>query len=142
MARQGSFGKLRTGDWERALSAYLAECEGRPYAYGEHDCGLFAAGAVLAMTGSDPAEPFRGRYCSKWSAAEALRDHGAGTLEATLDGLFPEVPIGFARRGDLAWHEGSVGVVYGAVALFVGDVDGAARLIKVPRAAWEKAWAV
>jgi len=128
---------------ELALSTYLAQCEGRPYAYGEHDCALFAAGAVLAMTGEDPAGPFRGRYCSRWSGDELLAAHGSDTLEAAIDGLFPQVAIGFAKRGDLAWHEGSVGVVAGRFALFVGeDMDGTARLIRVPRGAWEKAWAV
>lgn len=133
---------MRIGDWEQALSAYLAECEGRAYGYGEHDCALFAAGAVAAITGVDPAATYRGRYCSRWSGDELLDAEGHASLESLIASLFEEISAGFAQRGDLAWHEGSVGVVAGRFALFVGEVDGAARLIRVPRAAWQKAWRV
>lgn len=138
---------MRRSDWERALAAYIAECETRPYAWGEHDCALFAAGAVLAMTGDDPVPEFRGRYTTAAGSARALKRFGAGTLEATLDAKFEQRPIAFARRGDLAFHDGSVGVVMGPFALFVGGiVDEAeheqAGLIRVPRADWQKAWSV
>lgn len=136
----------RRGDWERALAAYIAECEARPYAWGEHDCAMFAAGAVIAMTGADPVPEFRGRYSTAAGSIRALKRYGAGTLEATMDAKFAECPVGFARRGDLAWHEGSVGVVAGPFALFVGAIDDGeteqAGLIRVPRAAWQKAWRV
>jgi len=146
-----AFSAPRAGDWEAALGAFLAACEGRPYAWGEHDCALFAAGAVQAMTGADPAAAFRGRYRSKRGAAKALRELGAGTLEATIDGLFETITPAFAQRGDLVLHEGAVGVSAGRFALFVGDaLQGAeggadvavAGLVRVPRAAWEKAWRV
>jgi hypothetical protein len=132
----------RRGDWEQALASYLIECEGRPYAWGEHDCALFAAGAALAMTGVDPAAAFRGRYHSKRTAMAALRSIGAGTLKTTIDAIYAPIGIGFAQRGDWALHEGAVGVVAGAFALFVGDVDDLPGLIRVPRAAWRKAWRV
>lgn len=132
----------RRGDWEAALSDWLIACAHRPYVFGEHDCGLFSAGAVLAMTGADPAEPFRGRYNSKWSAEDLLADLGHDSLESYLDSLFPQVPAGRAQRGDLAWHDGAVGVVAGSFALFVGQIDDAPGLVRVPRAMWAKAWAV
>ena len=45
---------IRKGDWEQALMRHVSACERTPFAYGEHDCTMFAAGAVLAMTGHDP----------------------------------------------------------------------------------------
>lgn len=157
--RTGPSTALRTGDWEQALAAYFAACERKPYAWGEHDCVLFAAGAVLAVTGEDPAAAIRGRYRSKAGAARLLRELGAGTLEATLDSLFPERPVAFARRGDLALHDGAIGVVSGRFALFVGafvasdpstptgspgDGEGPEepQLLRVARADWQKVWAV
>jgi len=146
-----AFGARRAGDWEAALSAFLSACEGLHYVWGEHDCALFAAGAVQAMTGADPAAAFRGRYRSKRTAAKALREIGAGTLETTIDGLFETIAPAFAQRGDLVLHEGAVGVSAGRFALFVGDAlqrgEGDANvavagLVRVPRAAWEKAWRV
>ena len=143
----------RRGDWEQALAEFLASCEGRAHVYGEHDCLLFAAGAALAITGEDPAEAIRGTYRSQASSIRALQADGArlghdGTLEGAIDARLPQVPVGFARRGDWALHEGSVGVVAGRYALFVGarigdgDQPETACLVRVPRAAWEKAWSI
>lgn len=137
---------MRRGDWEQAFAAYLAGCEGRPYAWGEHDCLLFAAGAAIAITGEDPAAHVRGRYRSKRGALRVLRELGHGSLEAAIDARYPETPIGFARRGDWALYETAVGVVVGRIALFVGGIedggDEQPRLIRVPRHEWQKAWSV
>lgn len=129
----------RRSTWEAELSAYIASVRDLPMAWGSHDCGLFFAGACLAMTGFDPGEPFRGKYSTELGAAKALKKFGSGDLESTLDGLFDVVPAGFARRGDGIWNGESVGVCMGAYALFVATEGGLAR---IPRADWVKAWRV
>lgn len=133
---------IRRSDWEQRLAGYLAECEGAEFAWGRMDCALFAAGAVLAMTGIDPAAAFRGRYRSVAGSVRALRLYGAGTLEATIDSMFPERPIGFARRGDLVLADGAVGVCVGADAVFVGQEGERAGLVRIARAGWTRAWSV
>lgn len=141
-----AFAYPRLSTWEARLNTYLAERRAMPFAYGSNDCALFAAGAVEAMTGQDPAASFRGAYRSVAGSVRALREIGAGTLEATLDTLFPSIAAGFVRRGDLVWNGEAVGICIGAVALFVGsEVEGeAARegLLRVPRAEWVKGWRV
>lgn len=134
----------RRSDWDRRLQEWLAAMEGVRFEWGAADCCTFAAGAVEAMTGIDPMAEFRGRYATEAGAARALRRYGAGTLEATLDAKFPERPIGFARRGDLATNEGgAVGVVLGGEAAFVGCEEGMLDgLVRLPRAAWRKCWGV
>lgn len=133
---------IRRDDWEARLIDYLAATADEPYAYGRHDCALFAAGAVLAMTDFDPAAAFRGRYSTAVGSARALRRYGAGTLEATIATMFPDRPIGFARRGDLVLHESAVGVCVGADAVFVGQEGERAGLVRVARRAWLRAWGV
>lgn len=118
----------RLPDWDIRLFAFLRDAavavqEGR-----EHYCALFCAGAVEAVTGDNPAAQFRGHYSEV-----------AANLETVISGLLPEISPGVAGRGDLAWHEGSVGVVIGGDALFVGHDND---LVRVPRSAWEKAWQV
>lgn len=132
----------RISTWEAALSAYLSEQRDRPFSHGTHDCALFAAGAVQAMTGHDPAADFRGAYRSVAGSVRALKERGAGTLEATIDAMFPTIPAGFVRRGDLVWNGESVGVSIGSVALFVGTDEGKNGLVRVPRAEWMKGWRV
>ena len=118
----------RLPNWDQRLFAYLSTARVAVRSGDTNYCALFAAGAVEAVTGEDPAAAFRGHY-----------REAADNLETVISGLFPEIAVGQAGRGDLAWHEGSVGVVIGGEALFVGyDRD----LVRVPRPAWEKAWQV
>ena len=128
----------RLTDWEARLNAYIERVAGDDYAYGRHDCGLFCAGAVQAMTGDDPAEVFRGAYDDVVSAAQALRDKGAGTLVATVASLFDEKPPAFAQRGDIVWNGAAIGICFGPVALFVSD----GGLTRVARSEWERAFSV
>lgn len=137
----------RLGDWEAALTAYVEACRERPYAWGEHDCALFCANAVHAMTGHDPAAGFRGHYSTAIGSERVLRRRGEGSLEAQLDALFAPVEPAFARRGDLVWHDGAVGLAMGPFALFVGQVGedettALHGLVRVARAHWQKAWAI
>ncbi len=129
---------MRVPAWEDALANYIAIKRHEPFEYGVNDCCLFAAGAVLQITGEDPMPEFRGKYDSLKGSLTVIKEIGAGTLEATLDGKFPEVAIGHAQRGDLAFFDGSVGVVMGGFAYFASD-DG---LERVPRAMWDKCWSV
>lgn len=129
---------MRISTWEDALSNYIVVKRHEPFEYGVNDCCLFAAGAVEAITGEDPMPEFRGKYDSLKTSLQAIKDIGAGTLEATMDAKFPEVEIGQAQRGDLAFLDGSVGVVMGGFAYFVSD-DG---LERINRSLWDKCWSV
>jgi hypothetical protein len=129
---------MRISTWEQALADYIAIKRHEPFEYGVNDCCLFAAGAVVEITGEDPMPEFRGKYDSLKGSLTVIKEIGAGTLEATLDGKFPEVAIGNAQRGDLAFLDGSVGVVMGGFAYFVSD-DG---LERINRSLWDKCWGV
>jgi hypothetical protein len=129
---------MRINAWEEALVNYIATKRHEPFEYGVNDCCLFAAGAVEAITTEDPMPEFRGQYDSLKGSLKAIKDIGAGTLEATMDSKFPEVAIGHAQRGDLAFFDDSIGVVMGSFAYFVSD-DG---LERIPRDMWNKCWSV
>jgi hypothetical protein len=129
---------MRILTWEDALSDYITTKRHEPFEYGLNDCCLFAAGAVEAITGEDPMPEFREKYDSLKTSIKAIKEIGAGTLEATMDGKFPEVEIGQAQRGDLAFFDDSVGVVMGGFAYFVSD-DG---LERIDRSVWDKCWSV
>lgn len=128
----------RVSNWEQLLSDYIEIKRDAPFVYGENDCCMFAAGAVLAITGTDPMEEFRGQYNSLATSVRALKEIGSGDLESTIDGKFPQIPVGLAHRGDIAFFDGSLGVVMDGYAWFVSD-DG---LERVPRGMWDKTWSV
>lgn len=132
----------RVPDWEARLAEYLESVRETPFAWGSHDCALFAASAVEAMTGVDYGAPFRGKYRTELGSVRALKRFGAGSLEATLDGLFPEIPLAFAQRGDVVMRDEAAGICLGPDAAFVGDLDGAPGLVRYPRREWARAWRV
>lgn len=140
----------RLPDWEELLHDFMLAGRERAFAWGEWDCILFACAAAHAITGHDAAAEYRGRYSDAAGAALALRELGKGTLLKTVDAEFQSKPVARAMRGDLIWHDGSVGVCMGATAAFVTDPEamdalGAARngnFIMLPRALWQRAWSV
>lgn len=129
----------RLPDWEARLAAYLEPLRARAFAWGEHDCCTFTAGAVEAMTGVDPMPEFRGRYSTAIGSARALTRYGAGTLDATLDGKFERVPAALAHRGDVVMSGGLLGIGMGAFLIAVGSQGDHEGLVRIDRAAWVQA---
>lgn len=93
---------IRLPDWRPRLSAYLTSVARTPFDYGTHDCALFVAGAVQAMTGVDLAEHYRGRYTTLEGGLKALARHGLADHEAAAMALFARVHPAFAAVGDIA----------------------------------------
>ena len=106
----------RHPDWQARLTAWLAEAARTPFRDGVHDCALFAAGGVAAMTGTDPAARFRGRYTTLRGGLRVLRHEGlAGNHIDLTARLFEAIPPAFARPGDLAAVTGDDGPALGIV---------------------------
>ncbi|MDA3888699.1 MAG: hypothetical protein PF443_07845 [Allgaiera sp.] len=107
----------RFTDWQSRLISYLHDVLRRPFQEGMHDCALFAAGAVEAMTGEDYAAPYRGRYTTTLGGLRILRKDGYDDHVALAAAHLAEVPGAFAQPGDLAvipTDDGpSLGVVQG-----------------------------
>ena len=93
---------MRLPDWKPRLTAYLIVCARKPFEEGVHDCALFAAAAVAAVTGADPAAAFRGRYQTTKAGVQLLRRAGFADHVALAESLFVEVHPAFATPGDLA----------------------------------------
>ncbi len=90
---------MRHSNWPSLMFAAIDEARERPFVWGESDCCLFAADVVLAMTGEDYAAPYRGKYNSARGSLIALKKYGAGTIEGSLDLIFPRRRC--PRRGDV-----------------------------------------
>jgi hypothetical protein len=111
----------RLPDWRVRLAEYLARTARASFRPGQHDCALFAAGAVHAMTGRDLAAEWRGTYRTLEAGQAALRRQGYEDHLALAASLFPEVAPSFAQAGDLGvvpsdvpGEVGALGVVQGA----------------------------
>ena len=112
---------VRRPDWRARLAAYMAQVAVTAFRPGRHDCALFAAGAIEAMTGVDIAAPWRGSYRSLAAGRKALADAGFASHVDVVARLFPETGPALAHVGDLAVlpsdvpdEPGALGVVQGA----------------------------
>jgi hypothetical protein len=88
--------RLRT--WQSNLQAVIAERESMPFAWGKNDCGLFAADAVLAMTGNDPAADLRGTYSSEEQANALISD---GMVSVADKRFGARIRTNLAQVGDI-----------------------------------------
>lgn len=109
----------RLPDWQLRLEAFIAQRLGAPFAWGRNDCALFAADAVLALTGRDPAANLRGHRTAR-QAYRVLQRHGglAGLASARLG---PSMAASLAGVGDVVLVQmgkhPALGVCNGALVL-------------------------
>jgi hypothetical protein len=79
--------------FERLIEARRFE----PFAWGRNDCALFAADAVLALTGKDYAEGLRGYKTALGALKRIAR---AGGLDEIVSARMREIDPVLAQRGD------------------------------------------
>ena len=120
-----------------AQAAFIAAREAMPFVWGSTDCVTFAAGAVLALTGTDPLIGI-GTWKSERGALLALKRRGG--LLAAVSSVLPDTPIAATMRGDIGAVMSPLGpllMVIEGMTLVGPDIDGIKRL---PRSALVQAW--
>ncbi|AUQ92791.1 hypothetical protein PhaeoP24_04233 (plasmid) [Phaeobacter inhibens] len=122
----------RHSQWRSNLCGFLASVSRQKFRPGSHDCALFAAGAVQAMTGADLASDYAGRYRTVAEGMALLRSQGVVDLTALVIRHFEEIPPLKAGVGDLALVQGeggedALGVVQGP-SIFVLQRNGLGRV--------------
>lgn len=126
----------RLHDWQLRLEACIAERWARPFEWGVHDCTLFAADCVLAVTGVDHAADFRGKYTTEIGARKLLLR--AGGLEAIAIGsLGAEIHPALAQAGDVGMAfetEQPILCVWGGAHWIGAGLEGLQPVVGVQRA--------
>lgn len=146
-------GLARIEHWAtRGLHDFLLARKDRPFEWGTNDCCMFAADAVLEITGEDIASEFRGRYSTP-ETAKAVIAHVTGgktvsdaaahcAKRANLQEL--SQPL-MAQRGDLVLvtdprtKQTIVGIVHlnGRHVAVVGETGLKALPISTIKRAWK-----
>lgn len=123
----------RRPGWREALNGALLKEQGMPFAWGTHDCALgLVVPAILAMTGKDLGEDFRGKYSDVDGAKKALADAGFADLGALAAHYFQEIEPHLAHIGDLAVIESSEDSRAG-LGVGLGVVIGERIVVLAPR---------
>jgi hypothetical protein len=129
-------------DWDTyAFDPFLSERADMPFEWGSNDCALFAADAILANTGTDVADDFRGKYTTQLGALKTIREVTGGTTIADAAaycankyGLFEhEFPL-MAKRGDLVVIDNLGTLIAGVVHLNGHDAISVSEtgLVRLP----------
>lgn len=120
---------MRYEDWAERLAEYYELLHELQFEQGTHDCGLFAAGAIEAMTGVDHIAPYRGKYTSVAGYMKLLKADGFKSVEAYCTSVLGEpIPVLLAQRGDLVMKQErgieALGICDGASAIFINQDGG------------------
>jgi hypothetical protein len=135
----------------RAYHEFLLSRAHTAFEWGVHDCALFAADGVLAMTGVDIAADFRGKYSDEAGAMDAIKSvcNGATVADAAAwcaaKHALPEweYPL-MAQRGDLCVLEESGRLIAGLIHLSGRHIvcAGENGLMRLPVTDVVRAWHV
>lgn len=107
----------RVPGWRNRLADYVARVARAGFRPGVHDCALFAAGGVEAITGVHPAPDLVRAYRTLEDGMALLEARGHADHIAFTASILPEVAPLSARAGDLA-------VIEETGALCLGIVQG------------------
>lgn len=136
----------RRNDWAERLARYLSTAARRRFEWGEHDCALFAAGAIQALREVDVANDLR-TYRSEHGAARVLAANDCDGVEQIADKIaaeygFEEIPVLRAQRGDVVVADLEAGPTLGVVdmtgrrAVFAAEKGLAHLELRYCRRAW------
>jgi hypothetical protein len=143
----------RKDHWESLLHDFVESKLDVKFSYDSAegtDCATFVCDAIEAMTGTDIAGEWRGKYTTQAGAAEITKEiTGGSTVEDIAVHVTGQVgmtelsTVYLAQRGDVVLFDGAEGPALGLVylngrdAVFVG-AQGLKRLaVKKCRRAWK-----
>lgn len=109
----------RATNW--AIDSYhkfLVESTAKPFAWGTWDCSMFAADGIQAITGTDVAAEFRGKYTDESGAFALIKQVTGGSTVADAaawvakeHGMAELTHPLMAQRGDLVVFEAPTGAL-------------------------------
>lgn len=128
-----------TGRDFKALSAYQAPLEFRPFEWWAHDCATYACRAIAAAGGPDLLAKYQ-PWATQEEALAIVR--AAGGMEALFDALLTPVHPALAARADLAAvkDEGPFGYSLAVVEGQTLAVPGRNRVRRIPRRLADLTW--
>jgi len=136
----------RFPDWPERLHRMIESAVELSFEWGRFDCALHVCNCIRALIDVDPGAEYRGKYSDESGAAAIYGSSFEQFIAAICLNLgFPEVPVTFARRGDVVFLDngtphGAIGVVSldGRFASCASDKG----LVLVRMHRWKRAWQI
>lgn len=133
---------MRLTDWQLRFSDATREAHDKRFKWGEHDCCLWVANCVLAITGIDYAESWRGKYSDE-SGAYALIKKGESLTKMVTSVLKTEaINPNYANVGDVVLivtgGKEALAICNGASVL----IPSRTRMVSLPMSSAKKVWKI
>lgn len=106
---------MRIKGWRSRLAATIDKARADAFAPGVHDCGLFSAAIVEAVTGVDHGDVWRGKYKTLVGGYKLLAKKGFKDVPSYWAAHLPEIHPCEAATGDLASLDTPEGAAMGVV---------------------------
>ena len=131
---------MKCEGWEKVLREYIEEAKNATFEWGEHDCCLFAARYVDAVTGTEHTKEWHGRYRTEAEAYALMATRGMAGPIAIADANLRRKDVARAGRGDIVSFEGgAIGICAGRYSYFFVESKGLSAL---PTLKCKNAWEV
>lgn len=131
---------MRRDDWVEQLWTAIENDAQTPFVWGQHDCCLFAAKVVDAMTDGSFVSQLQAAYQDEAGALQFIADQGG--LESAVSGFLGAAKTGRPQRGDVVMYDGENGETLGICAGSVIVAAGQDGLVNVRKARAIKYWSV
>lgn len=95
------YGLQRTPGWRRRLETYIDSVINDPHEWGKHDCGLFLANCVEAITTVNPVEGLFESYSTPQGAYKQLKRMGFDDYPSLIGDILDEIHPSGVRYGDV-----------------------------------------
>jgi hypothetical protein len=138
----------RVPDWPERLHRMIESAAELQFEFGSFDCCLHVCNCIRTMTVGAPdlGAPYRGKYSDEAGAALIVGTN-LETFIANLAQAWgcPEVPVTFARRGDVVFvdnrtPQGAIGVVSTDGRFASCASDKGLVMVRIHR--WKRAWKI
>lgn len=133
---------MRSPDWQLKFADATREAHSKRFKWGEHDCCLWVADCVLAITGKDFAVTWRGKYSDEQGAYELIKSGESLTkMVSSVLGLEPVHP-NFGNVGDVALvftgGKEALAICNGSSVL----IPSRTRMVSLPMTSVKKIWKI
>ncbi len=130
---------MRVENWESMLADYISQAVGRPFAWGEHDCALWAGRWVDIATGTSHVSDWTGKYNTRNGADSLMMQSGYESVEDIANKHLKAISVTIAKRGDLVLFHGALGICEGRRSYVITDEKG---IVAIPTLKCSRAWSV
>lgn len=121
---------------EKKSREYIENTQPNSFKYGILDCAIWVGKYVESITGGDFYSEFEHEY-KTWSGGRSeLRRKGHNSLRDYMNKNFKRIPILMARRGDLVFFRGALGICQGKYSYFLNKSGKSAKITEDCTQSW------